>query len=118
MNTTNSIINSNSLLNGNSITTYSTKNLDINLEKNQKQALVQDTLNVNNNTKDNTNNSIASKASNLDNLKIEESQKDDITISHAIKTVLSALIVGVTGIPIYSFSILKNLPSVSYNVFK
>jgi hypothetical protein len=69
-------------------------NLDTNLEENQKQTLVKDTLNVNNNT------------------------KDDITISHAIKTVLSALIGGVTAIPIYSFSILKNLPSVSYNVFK
>jgi hypothetical protein len=115
VNTTSSIINSNSLLNGNSITTYSIKNLDTNLEENQKQTLVKDTLNVNNNTKDNTNNSIAS---NLDNLKAEESEKDDITISHAIKTVLSALIGGVTAIPIYSFSILKNLPSVSYNVFK
>jgi hypothetical protein len=118
MNTTSSIINSNSLLNGNSITTYSTKNLYTNLEENQKKTLVKDTLKVNNNTKDNTNNSIVSKASNLDNLKIQESEKDDITISHAIKTVLSALIGGVTAIPIYSFSILKKLPSVSYNVFK
>jgi len=111
MNTISSIINSNSLLNGNSITTYSSKNLDTNLEENQKQTLVKDILNVNNNT----NNSIAS---NLDNLKTEESEKDDITISQAIKTVLSALIGGVTAIPIYSFSILKNLPSVSYNVVK